>query len=286
MLKKLTHFHYPKTVEEACKLLGSKKEKAAVIAGGTSEKLKNDNTIEALIDLSKVKELNYVKKESSSFRIGATTPVQDIFKSKILKGPAGEMLKDAAGKIGSTLLRNLITIGGNLADVFPWSDLPPVLLALDAEITCKSGKPKRTIPVNMLIAEKTKNILKKNEIIAEISIPAFSKNTGTHFRKFAKTKNDYSMITVAIRITKDASKIKEARIALNAVTATPVRCYEAEKILEGKKANDGLIEKAVSKAISEIAISNDFRASKSYKKEVLSVLLNRGINDAIKKAGK
>ena len=188
MLKKLTHFHYPKTIEEACKLLDSSKEKIAIIAGGTSENLKQNNNIEALVDLSKVKELNYIKKEATGFKIGALTPVQDIFKSKDLKGPAGELLKTAAGKIGSTLLRNLITIGGNVAEIFPWSDLPPVLLALDAEIVCKSGKPKRTIPVSTIIAERTVNVLKKNEIFSDILIPNFDKSTGTHFRKFAKTE--------------------------------------------------------------------------------------------------
>ena len=286
MLKKLTHFHYPKTIEEACKLLDRRKEKIAIIAGRTSENLKQNNNMEALVDPSKVKELNYIKKEATGFKIGALTPVQDIFKSKDLKGPAGELLKTAAGKIGSTLLRNLITIGGNVAEIFPWSDLPPVLLALDAEIVCKSGKPKRTIPVSTIIAERTVNVLKKNEIFSDILIPNFDKSTGTHFRKFAKTQNDYSMITIAIRITKAAGNIKEARIALNAVTATPVRCVKAEKMLEGKKASEALIEKVVAEAISEITISKDFRASKEYKQEVLGVLLKRGLADAIAKAGK
>lgn len=286
MLKKLTHFHYPKTIEEACKLLGNKKEKVAIVAGSTSENLKRNNTVEALVDLSKVKELNYIKKDASGFKIGATTPIQDIYKSKELNGPVGNFIKTAAGKIGSTLLRNLITIGGNIAEIFPWSDLPPVMLALDAEVVCKSGKPKRTLPVSTIISERATKVLKNNEIIAEIQIPKFGKSTGFHYTKFAKTKNDYSMITVAIRITKAAGIIKEARIALNAVTATPVRCLKAEKLLEGKKSSEALLEKVISKAISEITISKDFRASKEYKKEVFGVLLKRGLADAIKKAGK
>ena len=284
MLKKLTQFYYPETIEEACKYLNSKKEKTAVIAGGTSETLRKDNSIQALVDLSKVKELDYITKSKANFKIGAMTSVQEIFKSDKLSGPAGELLQEAAAKIGSTLLRNSITVGGNLAAIFPWSDLPPALLALDAEIVCKAGKPKRTIPVATLISEKPKSFLKKNEIIAEIQVPNYGKETGVSFRKFAKTQNDYSMITVAVRISKKAGKVAEARIALNAVTAGPVRCEEAEKLLEGQKPNADMIAQAAQIAAQKATIRNDYRASKAYKKEVLEVLVRRGIEEALKKA--
>jgi CO/xanthine dehydrogenase FAD-binding subunit len=286
MLKKLTQFFYPDSIEDACKLLGSKKEKTAVVAGGTSEALRKDTSIEALVDLSKVKELNYIKTSSKSFAIGAMTPVQDIFKCEKLSGPAGELLRLSAGKIGSTLLRNSITIGGNLAAIFPWSDLPPALMVLDAEVVCRKGKPKRTIPVETIITERAREFLANDEIIAEIQIPTFDKNTGTSFTKFAKTANDYSLITVAVRITKAAGKVKEARIALNAVTANPVRFNEAEKILEGEKPSSSLIAKAAEKVADMAQIRNDFRATKEYRKEVLEVLVRRCIEEALDKAGK
>ena len=97
MLKKLTQFYYPKTVEDACSQLANAKEKTSVLAGGTSEALRNDSTIEALVDLSKIKELSFIKSDSSSISIGAATPVQDIYKSD-LSGVSGELLKQRPAK--------------------------------------------------------------------------------------------------------------------------------------------------------------------------------------------
>lgn len=286
MLKKLTQFYYPETIEEACKYLSNKGEKTAIIAGGTSEALRKDNSVETLVDISRVKELNYIRKDSNFFRIGAGTPVQDIYKCPILKGPAGEMLKTAAGKIGSTLLRNSITAGGNLAAIFPWSDLPPVYLALDAEVVLRKGKPKRTVPVANLINEKPANFLADNEIIAEIIVPTYGKGTGTAFSKLAKTANDYSMVTVATRLTIKAGKVEHARIALNAVTISPLRFTDAEKILEGQKPTADLIASAAAKVVEQAEVRKDFRATKEYRTEVLEVLVRRSLEEALEKAKK
>ncbi|MGM0600345.1 MAG: FAD binding domain-containing protein [Candidatus Rifleibacteriota bacterium] len=286
MLKNLTRFYYPETIEEACKQLGSKKEKAVVIAGGTSEVLRKDSGIEALVDISRIKELNYIKKDKLTYRIGAATPVQDIYKSDVLTGPSGEILTTAAGKIGSTLLRNSITAGGNLAAVFPWSDLPVVYLVLDAEVVLRKGKPKRTVPVENLLKEKPSKFLGKNEIIAEIAVPVYGKGNGVSFTKFAKTANDYALITVAVRLFVKAGKIEQARIAVNGATIAPVRLYQAEELLQGEKALKGVIEKAAAKAAKVAEIRKDFRASVEYRREVLEVLVKRGLEDALKQAKK
>lgn len=286
MLKKLTRFYHPKTIEEACLYLGNKEQKTALIAGGTSEVLRNDNNIEALVDLSKVEELCYIKQDSAYIRIGAATPVQDIYKSKGLKGPSAELLKTAAGKIGSTLLRNAITAAGNLAGLFPWSDLPPVYMALDAEVVCRKGKPKRTVSVQKLIDTRADKFLSTAEIIAEIVVPVYGKGTGVHFAKFAKTSNDYAMISLAIRLTQKAGKIEQARIAVNAVTATPTRCLEAENMLAGKKGNAELFATVAKKAATSLSIRHDIRASKDYRQEVLEVMVRRGLQEAFDKAAK
>ena len=286
MLKKLTRFYYPKTIEEACLHLGNREQKTALIAGGTSEVLRNDNSIEALVDLSKVKELCYIRSDSAYIHIGAGTPVQDIYKSKDLKGPSGELLKAAAGKIGSTLLRNSITAAGNLAGLFPWSDLPPVYMVLGAEVVCRKGKPKRTVPVQRFIDTRAAQFLAEAEIIAEIMVPIYGKGTGVHFAKFAKTSNDYAMISLAIRLTQKSGRIEQARIAVNAITATPTRCLEAESVLEGQKGNAELFATAAKKAVSSLAVRRDVRASSDYRKEVLEVMIRRGLQEAFDKAGK
>jgi CO/xanthine dehydrogenase FAD-binding subunit len=286
MLKKLTRFYYPKTIEEACRFLGTSDHKTAVIAGGTSEALRRDNSIEALVDLSGVKELNHISATAGSYRIGATTPVQDIYKSSALKGPAGDLLKTAAGKIGSTLLRNSITAGGNLAAIFPWSDLPVAYMVLDAEVVCRKGKPKRTVPIQTVIDTKAAQLLAKDEIIAEIVVPEFGKGTGTSFSKLAKTANDYSMLTLAARLTMKSGKIDQVRVAVNAITASPVRLVEVEKMLTGQKPDASLFAEAAELGAENVTIRKDFRASREYRKDVLAVLIRRGLEEAFSKASK
>lgn len=286
MLKKLTRFYHPKTIEEACLFLGNNEHKTAIIAGGTSEALRQDNSIEALVDISNVKELSYITKDSVYFRIGAGTPVQDIYKSKFLTGATGDLLKTAAGKIGSTLLRNSITAGGNLAALFPWSDMPIVYMALDAEVVCRKGKPKRTVPVQTIIDKKAPQFLATAEIIAEIAVPMYGKGTGTAFAKLVKTANDYAMITIATRLTLKSGRVDQARIAVNAITASPVRCLEAEKVLAGQKPTAELIAEAAKKAADSLTIRKDFRASREYRKEVFEVMVRRALTEALEKAGK
>ena len=284
MLKKLTQFYHPTTIEDACKLLS--KPKTAVIAGGTAEALKKDDTIEALVDITHIKELNHLSQDASSIKIGATTCVQDIYKSENLKGVSGTFLKAVAGTCAATALRNTITAGGNLAAQLWWSDLPVAYLALDAEVVCRAGKPKRTIPVAQIINDTPAKFLRKGEIIAEIIVPCFDTNTGCDFRKQVKTHHDYSTVTVATRITLKNGMISAARIACNAVTSSPFRCQEAEKMLAGHKPSEELLAKVAEKAANSIKYREDFRASKEYRKEVFQVLVRRSLEASVEAASK
>ena len=282
MLKKLTQFYHPTTIEEACKLLS--KAKTAVIAGGTAEALKKDDTLEALVDITHIKELNHIKQDASNITIGATTTIQDIYKSNKLDGISGDFLKKVAGTVAATALRNTITAGGNLAAQLWWSDLPVAYLVLDAEIVCHTGKPKRTVSVVQIINDTPAKFLKKGEIITDIIVPCYKDGTGCDFRKQIKTHHDYPTITVATRITLKNGMISEARIACNAVTPFPFRCQEAEKLLVGKKPTAENIEKAAEKAANSFKYREDFRATKEYRQEVFQVMVRRSLEASIEAA--
>ena len=284
MLKKLTQFYHPTTIEEACKLLA--KPKTAVIAGGTAEALRKDDSLEALVDITHIKELSHHEQDASAIKIGATTTVQEIYKSQKLKGISGNFLKQVAGTVAATALRNTITAGGNLAAQLWWSDLPVAYLVLDAEVVCRLGKPKRTVSVVQIINDTPAKFLKKGEIISEIQVPCFGNNTGLDFRKQIKTHHDYPTITVATRITLKNGMISEARIACNAVTPFPYRCQEAEKLLVGKKPTTENIEKAAEKAANSFKYREDFRASKEYRQEVFQVMVRRSLEASVEAAKK
>ncbi len=283
MLKHLTQFYRPATIEEACALLAAKDRRNAVLAGGTHIAAVNDSTIEGLIDLGGLN-LSYIRRTEEGYAIGAMTPVQDIFKSSMLVGPSGQLLRAAAGKIGSTLLRHSITAGGNLMALFPWSDLPPVLLALDAQALCRRGVPKRTVAVKNLIETGPRHYMEQGEILVELQVPEYGRGTGVAFHKFSKTANDYAMITVAVRITMQGETVKEARIALNAVCKKAQRRPDAEKQLENMVPTPERVAAAAAAAARDLDMTTDYRASREYREEVLPVFVRRCIDEALRQA--
>jgi CO/xanthine dehydrogenase FAD-binding subunit len=284
MLKKLTQFYHPTTIEEALKLLS--KAKTTIIAGGTSEALRRDDSVEALVDITHIKELSHLKQDASTIKIGATTTIQEIYKSEKLDGMSGSFLKQVAGTVAATALRNTITAGGNLVSQLWWSDLPVAYQVLDAEVVCQNSKDKRKVQVNEFIKGNPVHYLKKGEMVTEILVPCFKKNTGCDFRKQIKTHHDYPTITVATRITLKNGMVSEARIACNAVTPYPTRCQEAEKLLVGKKPTAENIEKAAEKAANSFKYREDFRASKEYRQEVFQVMVRRSLEASIEAANK
>lgn len=283
MLKKVTQFYRPRTVEEACQLLLARDGKNVLLAGGTNLGVIEDANIEGLIDMKGLN-LSYIQRMAYGYAIGAGTPIQDIMKSPILSGPSGNLLKNAAGSIGSTLLRHSITAGGNVITAFPWSDLPPALLALDATVVLRNGSHERVLTVEKLFETHPRDILKSNEILTEIRIPEFKVGTGTAFSKFAKTKNDYSMVTIAVRLTKRGAAVSEARIAVNGVSRKPMRCLAAEKALLNQKWSPEIREKAMKASLDGLVFTADFRASKEYRSEITPILIGRCLDEAISKA--
>jgi aerobic carbon-monoxide dehydrogenase medium subunit len=283
MLNRLTQFHFPTTVEEACEIAGRGEGKNVFLAGGTHLAKMKDDRIEGLIDMSRLG-LSGIKRTADHFVIGSMTPIQDIATTETLTGPAGTLLRQAAKRIGSTLLRNAITIGGNTVAAFYWSDMPPALLALDAEIVCRRGVPKRTVPAANLFATGPRAFLAHNELVTEVLVPIAAPRTGTAFIKFAKTANDYALISVATRLTLVDGRISEARIALNGLTLKPLRHLEAEQILIGQVPTEDLLKKAGQRAMDNLSLTKDFRASDAYRLEVGAVLVRRALAEALANA--
>jgi CO/xanthine dehydrogenase FAD-binding subunit len=278
MLKNLKNFYRPRSIADACTLLDSR-EKNIVLAGGTHLGVIEDSSVEGLVDLKHLS-LSYVRKDSRGYRIGAMTPVYDLSMSSMLTGPSGNLIRKACSTIGSTLLRHAITAGGNCVSVFPWSDLPPVFLALDASFVISDGKRERVVPAATFFAESPREILGQTSLLTEIQVPEYPAGTGTAFHKVAKTKNDFATITVAVRLDRQQETITNARIALNAVVRKPSRCSEAEQLLLKQTASATLFEKAGQAAVKGLVFTADIRETREYRAEVLPVYVRRCLSEA------
>ena len=277
-----TEYFKPTSVEEAVKLLARYNDKGAAIAGGTDVLAMKDPRIEALIDITDLG-LNYIKSDSQGLRIGATTTLADIETSPILSKSPYNIIAQAAHEIGTPLIRNLGTIGGNLCNASPSADSPPTLLVLGAKLKLVSTLKSREVPLDEFFVGPFRTIKGHDELLTEIELPLLSPRTGTSYQRLTKiTTIDEALVSVAALVVMDdkGEVIKDARIALTSVAPTPMRARQAEEMLRGRGIKDGLIEE-VARAVAD---ETSPRSRPDYRRSMSAVLAERTIKEAIARA--
>lgn len=281
-MKNLESYFRPNNIREAYTLLNNNPG-SKILGGGTTIVKMRDPKVRVLIDIKQSK-IDYIKKDSNIIHIGAATRIEDILKSPVLKATAYGIFPEIAGAVGSTLTRNLITLGGNIVQLFYWSDMPIALLLTDSNINI-FGKTEQSICALHFFEKNPKLFLSKTDIVTEINYKIPPAYRTFAFTKFAKTKFDYSIINVGVSFTLLDNKVSDSRIAVSALTRLPQRVEIAEDLINGKPATDETFEKAGTSVSSSIEIRNDSRASKEYRKEILPVLVKRTFQSALRKIG-
>ena len=277
MFYKIPHFNYYRveTLDEALELI-DKLDDFKVIAGGTD--LVMDLRIgrykpRNIVDISNIRELDYIVDKGDKIRIGALTRLQEILESPIVKTKA-PVLAEAIYQMASWQIRNIATIGGNLCNASPAADTAPPLMVLEAQLKLASKTGTRTVPITEFFLGPRKTVLKKNELLTEIIIP-YEKDVGTSMIKLGR-RNSFtlSVVAVAALVKVEDNKFKDVRVALNSVAPTPVRAKSVEKSLIGKEVTLENIEEAAKLVVNDISPISDVRASAEYRKE-MSIILTR-----------
>ncbi|MSQ09145.1 MAG: xanthine dehydrogenase family protein subunit M [Dehalococcoidia bacterium] len=279
-------YHAPSSVEEACRLLAKYKGGAKLLAGGHSllplVKLRLA-TPEALIDLSRIKGLSYVKAGRKGLAIGAMTTYYDIESSDVVK-KAAPVLADAAAQVADTQVRNAGTLGGSLAHSDPAGDLPAVVLALGAELEVHTARGSRTISVDNFFRDLLTTALRPNEVLTEIRIPPLPARTGTAYVKLANKASHYAVVGVAAVVTLDKAGVcAAARVAVTGAGPHAVRAKRTERILIGKKLSALVIRRAAERAGAEIGdgFNSDIHASAEYRAAMTIVFAERALTEAV-----
>lgn len=280
----------PKTVKEACALLAKHKDQAKVIAGGLSlllflkEKLIEP---EYLVSIRGIKSLDYIRHDAKKgLRIGALTTHRSIENSKVIREKF-PLMTEAFSQIGFIRSRNVGTIGGNLCHADPRQDPGPALLAMNARVKAVDPKGTRTIQLQNFFVNYYETALRPDEILTEISIPKSPPRTGgTYVRFCTRTSGDTPVVSVAAMVTLDPKKevLQDVRIGLGAVAPTAIRPMKAEALLKGKRYSENLLEEAGKLAAEETDPVEDLRGSEQYKREMVAVLVKRGIRAAAERA--
>jgi carbon-monoxide dehydrogenase medium subunit len=266
------------SVEEAIGLLQQHGDDAKLLAGGHSLLPLMKLRLAApalLVDLRRVSGLRGIVREEGGWRIGAMTRHADLQEAAELG-----VVAHAASLIADQQVRNRGTIGGSLAHGDPASDLPGVMLALEAEVTAQAPSGTRTIAAADLFQDYLTTAIAPDEVITSIRIPSME-GFGWGFQKFTRRAEDWGMVgvTALVRRGPDGS-CEDARIALTNMGSTPLRATSTEAALRGATLDAGSIARAAELAAEGTQPSGDLNATPDYKRHLARVLTRRALEAA------
>lgn len=278
-------FHEPKTLEEACQIMAALGKKAKPVAGGTDLIVNMKKKIlspEHLVSISRVEALKHLDIANGQIRIGACVTVAELAESRGI-GQKLSALASGAQNLGSPLIRNLATIGGNLGSARPAADLPPSLIAYGAKVILKHRTGERTIPLETFFMGPGLTDIQPDELLTEIQVDAPSPLAGAGYLNLGVRKaQDCNLVNVAsfIQLDQNGAIICDARIVMGCVGPTPLRAPSAEKMLVGEKPVESLFEKAGEAAMQDCRPIDDFRGTSAYKRAMVGVLTKRTLGAA------
>ena len=270
------------TIEEVLKLLEKYGDRAKLIAGGTDlviELRAKEIDPEVMIDISHIDEIRYIKEEDGYIYLGAATTFTDIAYSELLDQKL-EGLKKSSRLVGSPLIRNKGTVGGNICNGSPAADTVPPLLALDAEVVIKSSKARRTVKLEDIFLGKGKVDLAHDEILTDIK---FKKPTNGENLGFSKLglRNALAISRICISVSLDIDEkniIKEIRVASGALGVNGMRERLVEDSVRGMELNQDTVNIASEKMLESVEDRLKGRSSLEYKGKAVKSLFVEAMN--------
>ncbi|OGS10551.1 MAG: hypothetical protein A2234_01335 [Elusimicrobia bacterium RIFOXYA2_FULL_58_8] len=230
-MKNIKYYAFPSTTKEAVALLLNKRYKAMALAGGTLVAKTLPETVETYLDIKNVPIKN-IKLQGGNLVIGAGATFNDIDLSKLCRGWAGGVISAAAAKCSSQLIRNMATIGGNVARPHSFNIFPVVLLGLDAKVRLSSRSGARLVDFQDLYSSGLGLRPGLDSLITEIVIPGKTRKWKCEFVKLAKTESSWeSYITLFFSAEKKGKGLAQVRVAVGALSPKPFRAPETEKVL-------------------------------------------------------
>jgi len=281
-------FHQPAGLSEACQMMSEYGPKAKLLAGGTDllVNMKHKRVSPAhLVSISRIGELKKLGKENGVVHIGAGFTVADLIDTELIKNDLSA-LSAAASSLGSPLIRNLATVGGNIGSARPAADLPPSLMVYGAQAVLESAGGQRKVSMTEFFKGVGLTHLHPDEVITEFQVPVPPAGAGAGYINLGVRQcHDCNVVNLAsyIELEKDHT-IKTARIIMGCVGPTHLPSRGAEKMLIGAKADDTLFKAAGEAAKQDSMPIDDFRGTAEYKRNMVAALTIRTLELAFQEA--
>jgi aerobic carbon-monoxide dehydrogenase medium subunit len=285
MYPRAFHYHRAGSLKEAAAMLGQLGDGAKLLAGGQSliplMKLRFANP-DHLVDLNFISGTSYIKEDKGALRFGALTRHAEIAGSTAVAGIP--ILHDCAAGIADVQVRNRGTIGGSLAEADPSGDWATVLSTLVAEVVCLGPDGERTVGLDDFIKDAYTTVLAHDELVSEVVVRMPPKGSGGAYLAFKRSAPVYPTASAAVQIAMEGDVCKNAAIALGCVGLTAIRAKDAEAALTGHPLTEKTIAVAMDAARTAAEPQPDMRGSADYKRALVSALVKRAIDIAVRRA--
>jgi aerobic carbon-monoxide dehydrogenase medium subunit len=276
----------PESLGEALTLLERHGDEARAIAGGTSLIIMMRQRLlmpKVVISLARIPDFDRITfDERDGLRIGAGARHRDIELSPIVKRHY-PLLHETFRKVAQPRIRNMGTVGGNLAAGDPLTDPGASLIALDAEVTLAGSKENRTIALEEFFVDYYQTALNPGELLTEIRVPPPKRPGWSHIKFTPRSIEDFATVGIAITLDAKNGVCEDVRMGLNSVASTIVRPKRAEQVLRGQPINDARLREMGEIAATEVDPMHDNRGSAEYKREMVKVLIRRAAQDALQR---
>jgi CO/xanthine dehydrogenase FAD-binding subunit len=243
---------------------------------------KKTTTAELVVCLDKIPKLKTHSFSAKKLTLGPMVTVAEVAESPAIKD-SFPVLSTAAGKLGSQQVRNRATIGGNICTASPAGDTIGPLIAYDATVRVTGAKGVREVTLQSVFLGPGKTTIGRDEILTAILLKTPARNTGGSYAKYG-TRNamEIAIVSVTCLVTLQSGVCRSARIVLGAVAPTFIRCPEAEEFLTGKEITEDVARQAarLAAAASRPSTRVRARAGADYRRELVNVLVRRGLLDA------
>ena len=285
-------YHLPASVDEAVALLARYDGQARVVAGGTDLILDlqqgNEHPVAALVDVTRISGLNSIRQVDGYIILGCGVTHSQIVESRLLHQHA-TCLVEASYVVGGPQVRNVATLGGNVAHALPAADGSTALNALDAEVEVASFGGRRWVPFGQLFRGPGQSAVDSTrEVLTAIRLRAGQDNASS-YSAFARIMRPQGValpiMNMAVRLQVIEDRIADIVVAVAPVAPTPFRAANTEAFLKGKPAKLESIEAAIETLLGEChPRTSAHRATAEYRREMLPVLLRRTVSKAIERA--
>ena len=276
----------PTSIKEACRIVKKNGSGGHFLAGGTDLviAMKEKGLVPRyVVDLKRIPSLSGIRENpDASLTIGALTTMREVETSSLIQQKY-PFLAQSAAEVGSIQIQNRATIGGNMANATPSADVAPALLVLDTKAKISGEDDERIVALQEFFVAPGKTVMKQDEILTELIVPPHPSSLRGEYIKFSpREMMDLAYVGVAVALVLDQKerRCQRVRIALGAVSPTPMRAKKAEAILLNQVLTEELAERAGEEAAKECKPISDVRSSAEYRREMVRVNTKRALLNA------